>query len=81
MVLGLTKGIDSLAPLAGHPTLEFITVERILDKDLSPLLTMPSLRFVNVRGRLPAGLGARDYGAAVQSGEPALDEYVAMMVG
>jgi hypothetical protein len=81
VVLGLTKGIDSLAPLTGHPTLEFITAERILDKDLSPLLTMSALRFVDVPGRLPAGLGARDYRAALQTGEPALDDYVAMAVG
>lgn len=41
------KGIESLAPLAGHPTLEHISFGRTGDMDLSPLQEVPRLRQVH----------------------------------
>lgn len=38
--------VESLAPLAGHPRLEFLSVGRVRDKDLAPLHQVPRLRLV-----------------------------------
>lgn len=40
------KGIESLAPLAGHPTLEFVTFQRTGDMSLDALFEIPNLRMV-----------------------------------
>jgi hypothetical protein len=45
---GLPKGIESLRPFAGHPSLEYLLVSRVLDGDFTPLQTMPRLRSVTV---------------------------------
>lgn len=39
------KQVDSLAPLTGHPSLEWVLAGRTADLDLSPLRTLPRLRF------------------------------------
>lgn len=41
------KGIESLAPLAGHPTLEHLAFGRTVDMDLSPLQSVPHLKVVS----------------------------------
>ena len=42
------KGIESLKPLAGHPSLEFLTFGRVKDLDLEPLGLIPNLKlFLN----------------------------------
>ena len=41
------KGIESLTPLAGHPTLEHIAFGRTGDMDLSPLREVPQLKLVS----------------------------------
>ena len=38
------KGIESLWPLAGHPSLEFLTFGRVNDLDLEPLEPNPNLK-------------------------------------
>lgn len=40
------KGVESLAPLAGHASLEFVVLGRVRDKDLGPLHDLPRLRLV-----------------------------------
>jgi hypothetical protein len=40
------KGVESLRPLAGHPTLEYIGFGRTVDLDLEPLFTIPNLKLV-----------------------------------
>ena len=50
------KLIDSLKPLAGHPSLEFVSFGRVKDLDLRPLTQLPRLRVVqtgNYRWNLP----------------------------
>ena len=42
------SGVQSLAPLAGHPTLEFVAFGRTYDMDLSPLAEVPHLRMVHL---------------------------------
>jgi hypothetical protein len=44
------KGIDSLAPLAGHPALEYVLVGPTRDLDLDPLATLPRLRLAWIGG-------------------------------
>ncbi len=46
--VGLPKGIESLRPLAKHPSLEYLLVSRVLDGDFMPHQTMPRLRVVMV---------------------------------
>ncbi len=44
--IGDQKGIESFAPLAGHPTLEFVNFQRTVDMSLAPLFEIPRLRGV-----------------------------------
>jgi hypothetical protein len=39
------KNVESLAPLAGHPSLEWLEFGRTRDLDLTPLRSIPNLRF------------------------------------
>ena len=41
------KNLESLQPLAGHPTLEFVGFAKTADLDLEPLFTIPNLKLVN----------------------------------
>jgi hypothetical protein len=41
------KNVESLRPLAGHATLEYIGFGRTADLDLEPLLTIPNLELFN----------------------------------
>ena len=40
------KGVESLAPLAGHRRLEFLTLGAVKDRDLGPLFELPRLALV-----------------------------------
>lgn len=40
------KNVESLRPLAGHPSLEFVTFGRTRDLDLVPLATIPNLKLI-----------------------------------
>lgn len=44
--IGDQRGIESLAPLAGHPTLEFVLFQRTGDMSLAGLTGLPRLRAV-----------------------------------
>jgi hypothetical protein len=44
----LSPGVQSLRLLAGHPSLEYLAVGRVLDGDFTPLQTMPRLRMIIV---------------------------------
>jgi hypothetical protein len=48
LAAALPKGIDSLHPFAGHPSLECLLVSRVLDGDFTPLQTMPRLRVISI---------------------------------
>lgn len=41
------KNVESLGPLAGHPSLEFVTFGRTKDLDLEPLASIPNLRLMH----------------------------------
>jgi len=41
------KNVESLRPLAGHPSLEFVTFGRTKDFDLEPLAAIPNLRLMH----------------------------------
>jgi hypothetical protein len=40
------KNVESLGPLAGHPTLEYIGFGKTADLDLEPLFTIPNLKLI-----------------------------------
>lgn len=44
------KGVASLRPLAGHPTLEYVSFGKVADGDLTPLRELPRLRRINPGG-------------------------------
>jgi hypothetical protein len=44
------KNVESLAPLAGHPSLEFVTFGLTKDLDLEPLTAIPNLKLVHTGG-------------------------------
>jgi hypothetical protein len=47
-----TSGIQSLEPLAGHPSLEVLYFSKIADQDLDPLASMPKLKLIRAnRGK------------------------------
>lgn len=41
------KNVETLGPLAGHPSLEFVTFGRTKDLDLEPLASIPNLRLIH----------------------------------
>lgn len=44
--VGNQRGIESLAPLAGHPSLEFVLFQKAGDMSLAALAELPRLRAV-----------------------------------
>jgi hypothetical protein len=40
------KGVETLAPIANHPSLEFLDLGRTKDGDLDPVATLPNLRLI-----------------------------------
>lgn len=44
------KGVASLRPLAGHPTLQYVSFGRVADGDLTPLRELPRLERINPGG-------------------------------
>lgn len=73
-------GIESLRPLAGHPSLEFLTFGRVKDLDLEPLARIPNLRlFLTGSYRWNRPLTDLPYLHELARDDPARAEYAALV--
>jgi hypothetical protein len=76
------KVVESLWPVAGHPTLEFLAFGRVKDLDLEPLARVPHLKlYVTGRYRWNRALGDFPYLHDLPAGDPARLEYMALKLG
>ena len=65
------KNVESLAPLAGHPSLEWLEFGRTRDLDLTPLRSIPNLRlFRHSSGRWTGDVAALPDGSKLNWQDP-----------
>ena len=76
-------GIESLWPLAGHPSVEFLTFGRVRDLDLDPLRRIQNLKlFLTGHYRWNRDLSEfPQYMSAMPADDPARLEYTALKLG
>jgi Leucine-rich repeat (LRR) protein len=76
------KGVASLRPLAGHPSLEYVSFGRLADGDLTPLREMPRLERINT-GSGRYNLDPREFPLLddLSDDDPERVEYRSMAVG
>ena len=74
------KGIESLRPLADHPSLEFLTFGRVKDLDLEPLARIPRLKlFLTGHYRWNRDLADFPYLHGLPRDDPARREYYSLI--
>jgi hypothetical protein len=73
------KDVESLWPLADHPSLEFLAFGRIRDLDLEPLTRLPRLKLI-LTGFYPWNRDLHDFPNMhdVHPGDPAVVEWRAL---
>ena len=75
-------GIESLWPLADHPSIEFLTFGRVRDLDLDPLGRIPNLRlYLTGHYRWNRDLGDFPYMHHLPADHPARTAYYALKLG
>jgi hypothetical protein len=74
--------VASLRPLAGHPSLEYVSFGRLADGDLTPLREMPRLERINT-GSGRYNLDPREFPLLddLSDDDPERVEYRSMAVG
>ncbi len=76
------KGIESLWPLADHPSIEFLTFGRVRDLDLGPLERIPHLKlFLTGHYRWTRELSAFPYMHHLPADHPARTAYYSLKLG
>lgn len=76
------KAVESLGPLRGHPSLEFITFGRVKDLDLEPLTQVPHLKLILTGPyRWNRDLAEFPYMHNLPADHPARAEYYALALG
>ncbi len=76
------KGIESLKPLAGHPSLEFLTFGRVKDLDLEPLGLIPNLKlFLTGTYRWNRDLSEFPYMHNLPRDHQVRQEYISLKLG
>ena len=73
------KGIESLWPLADHPSLEFVTFGRVKDLDLEPLARIPRLKLSDGHYRWNRDLADFPYMHELPREHPARREYYGLV--
>ena len=76
------KGIESLWPLADHPSIEFLTFGRVRDLDLEPLERIPNLKlFLTGHYRWNRDLSEFPYMHHLAADDPARTAYYSLKLG
>lgn len=76
------KNVESLRPLAGHPSLEFVTFGRTKDLDLVPLESIPNLKLILTGSyRWNRDVHAFPYMHDFPSDHPVQQEYARLLHG
>jgi hypothetical protein len=80
--VGELKNVESLAPLAGHPSLEWVESGRTRDMDLSPLPSIPNLRLYGVApGRWSGDVSGLPGGPGLSWRDPEYAEMLRFQAG
>lgn len=76
--VGDQRGIESLAPLAGHETLEFLLFQKTADMSLAALRSLPRLRLVSGHQSKAWDLDLADFPSFADAGDEAKADYYAL---